>query len=241
MFCKIDGVDIPLVMVGSSPFSGSPQFRENSPIYRKKFLQHADAMVEILKASYEAGARGFHTFSYGKMCDAAKIMQETYDDYVITGGTLPSFAGPDPLIEDLIDAGAKLIFIHASVSDKKESELFKLIDDVTSRGVIPGIAVHNPVPTLEFALENANNIKCFLVPFAVNGFMMGDQKRLEELVDNNKDKSFFGMKTLAAGSVDAQEAFNYISKHNICSVIIGQVDVEEAKLSTKIALESLHN
>jgi pentose-5-phosphate-3-epimerase len=196
-------------------------------------------MVEILESSYEEGARGFHIFSYGKMCDAAKIMLETHSDYVITGSTLPSFAGPDPLIEDLVDVGAKIIFIHASLSDKKETELFKLIDKVSSRGVIPGIAVHTPIPTLEFNLENAKHVKCYLVPFAVNGYMMENQKKLEEMVDINKDKSFFGMKTLAAGSVDAEKAYNYISEHNICSVIIGQVDIQESKLSTKTALEAL--
>ena len=104
--------------------------------------------------------------------------------------------------------------------------------------IIPGIAAHIPVSTIEFALENAN-VKVFLIPFNRRGFMMGYRKKLEELVDNNKDCSFVGMKTLAAGNLDPQKAYEYISKHNICAVTIGMVTEEEAEVSTKIALKAL--
>jgi len=35
------------------------------------------------------------------------------------------------------------------------------------------------------------------------------------------------------------QAFDYISRHNICCVSIGMVTTEEAKLSTEIALKFL--
>ena len=35
------------------------------------------------------------------------------------------------------------------ISDKKDDKLIKLLDDIKSRGIIPGIAAHNPVSTLE--------------------------------------------------------------------------------------------
>ncbi len=192
-------------------------------------------MVEILEACYKAGGRGIEAVSLGKICEAAKIMNETHSDFVVTGSTFP---GPDPRIEDLIDIDAKIIFAHGSVSDKKDDKLLKMLDDISSRGIIPGIAAHNPVSTLEYALENAK-AKAFLIPFNRRGFMMGYRKKLEELVDNNKDCSFVGMKTLAAGNLDPQKAYEYISKHNICAVTIGMVTVEEAEVSTKIALKAL--
>ena len=223
-------------MVGSSTFVGSGQFMEKAKVYRRKFLNHTDAMLEILEASYNVGGRGFHAVKAGKLCDAAKIMKETHDDYVILGSTFP---GPDPCIEDLIDVGAKIIFVHASVSDKKDDYLLKLLDDVASRGVIPGIAAHNPVSTLEFAFENATHVKVFLVPFNAKGLFMGNRKKLEDKIDNKKNFSFFGMKTLAAGKLNPKEAYDYISQHNICAAVIGMVTVEEAEISTKIALEAL--
>ena len=130
-------------------------------------------MIEVLEACYKAGGRGIEAISLGKICEAAKIMNETHSDFVVTGSTLP---GPDPRIEDLIDIGAKIIFAHGSVSDKKDDKLLKMLDDISSRGIIPGIAAHNPVSTLEFALENAKEAKAFLIPFNRRGFMMGYRK-----------------------------------------------------------------
>ena len=73
-------------------------------------------------------------------------MAETHDDFIITGSTFP---GPDPLIEELAKLDAKLIFAHGMISDKKDDKLIELLDDIKSRGIIPGIAAHNPVSTLE--------------------------------------------------------------------------------------------
>lgn len=68
---------------------------------------------------------------------------------------------------------------------------------------------------------------------------MGKRRELEDLVDNNRNKAFFGMKTLAVGKLKPEKAFEYIVQHNICSVIIGQVDLEEVKYSTKVVLDWL--
>lgn len=217
---------------------GAAQFGKNARIYRKKFMNDVDAVLEILEACYKAGGRGIEIVPIGKIVKATKIMKETHNDFVVTGSTFP---GPDPLIEDLIDIEAKIIFAHGIVSDKKDDKLVKMVDDIKSRGVIPGIAAHNPVSTLEYALENLPDVKVFLIPFNKRGMFMGYKKKLEEIVDNTKNCSFVGMKTLAAGKLDPKKAYEYISKHNICAVTIGMVTTEEAEISTKIALEALRS
>ncbi len=228
-------------MIGTSPFIGAGQFGLRAPIYRKKFLYHTEKMLEILEASYNAGGRGIEVcvegcIPPGKICEAARIMKETHDEYVVTGSTYP---GSNPIIEDLIEIEAKLIFVHASVSDRMSKNLKRLLDDISSRGVIAGIAVHNPISTLTFAFEKLKNTNVFLVPFNAEGFIMGNQKKLENLIDSKTDSFFIGMKTLAAGNLNPIKAFEYISKHNICSVAIGMVSIQEAKESTKFALERL--
>ena len=222
--------------VGTSPFLGASQFGKNARVYRRKFLNHADAVLEILEASYEVGGRGIEIILAGKVTEAAKIMAETHDDFVITGSTFP---GPDPLIKELAELGAKIIFAHGMVADKKDDKLEKLIDEIESMGIIPGIAAHNPVSTLESAFENLPNVKAFLIPFNTRGYLMGNQKELEKIVDSHKNHHFMGMKTLAAGKLDPNKAYEYISKHNICCTTIGMVSVNEARESTKMALKSL--
>jgi hypothetical protein len=53
----------------------------------------------------------------GKVSEAARIMAETHDDYIITGSTFPE---PYPLIDELAKLEAKLIFAHGMISDKKD-------------------------------------------------------------------------------------------------------------------------
>ena len=80
--------------VGTSPFLGASQFGKNARVYRRKFLNNAEAVLEILQASYEVGGRGIELVPAGKVTEAAKIMVEIHNDFVITGSTFP---GPDPL------------------------------------------------------------------------------------------------------------------------------------------------
>lgn len=167
---------------------------------------------------------------------AAKVMKDTYSDYVITGSTYP---GKDPKVEALIETGAKLIFVHAIVSDKKDRIMIKLLDFISNRGIIPGIATHEPISMIRYAIENNLNVKAFLIPFNASRKFMGNAEKLEELVDNIKDYYFIGMKTLAAGAIPPQIAFNYIAKHNITAVTIGMVTKQQAEQSTKIALRAL--
>ena len=238
IFYTIEGQKIPLVTVGTSPFLGAGQFGDNAQIYRRKFLHNKQAVLEILEASYEVGGRGIQLIPAGKVNEAAKVMTETHNDFIITGSTFP---GPDPLISELAKLDAKIIFAHGMVSDKKNERLEKLIDEIESMGIIPGIATHSPIPTLDYALEHIPSVKAFLIPFNARGMLMGNQKKLENVVDTHKDKYFIGMKTLAAGKLDPTQAYEYIAHHNICCVTIGMVTIEEAKISTEIALKVLQS
>ena len=235
IFCKIDDIDIPIVSTGTSPFIGAGQFGTNAYKWRKMFLNNPDAIIEILESSYEKGSRGIEVIPSGRILDAAVFMSEKYDDYVITGSTYP---GKDPRIDILNEIGAKLIFVHGMISDDRGQNLISLLDEISGYGIIPGIATHDPLQTISFCLENSLNVRAFLIPFNATGFLMGNQKKLEELVDNTKNVYFIGMKTLAAGEIKPNYAFQYISNHNICAVTIGMVSREQAVESTKIALKS---
>ncbi|MFX1455466.1 MAG: hypothetical protein ACFFDB_08850 [Promethearchaeota archaeon] len=238
LYTVFEGVKIPLVSTGVSPFAGSGQFGAKAEIYREKFFNNADAMLEIMEACYEGGGRGIGAIPFGKVIEAVKIMKETHDDYIITGSTLPQMS-PDPGIEQLVDLDAKIIFVHASISDNRSDRVTKLVEDISSRGIIPGLAVHNPISTMEFAFKNYLGVKTYLVPFNAKGFLMGNQQKLENLIDSKNETAFMGMKTLAAGNLDPTLAYEYISKHNIRAVVIGMVDVEEARNVAKIALKAL--
>ena len=195
-------------------------------------------MLEILKVSYSEGARGIEVIPNGKIIETAQIMSEIHSDYVITGSTYP---GKNSGIDVLVEVGAKLIFVHGMVSDTRGGELLKLLERISSNGIIPGVATHDPIPTIKYCIENSLNVKAFLIPFNANGMLMGNIKELEEIVDKTNNFHFIGMKTLAAGKIKPEVAFQYIANHNICAVTIGMVTKQQAEESTRSALYTLNN
>ncbi len=223
--------------MGSSPFIGAGQFGYKAFEWRRRFLNNPKAMLEILEASYAKGARGIEVIPSGKILEAAQIMSESHSDYVITGSTYP---GEDPKIEILSKNGAKIIFVHGMVSDDKGTNLLRLLDEISNYGIIPGIATHDPIPTIKYCIENSLKVRVYLVPFNADGFLMGNAKELEEIIDNSKNIFYIGMKTLAAGEIKPDLAFKYIANHNISAVTIGMVTKQQAEESTKIALKSLN-
>ncbi|MHA1195139.1 MAG: hypothetical protein ACTSSM_03480 [Promethearchaeota archaeon] len=236
MFYEINNIKIPLISTGTSPFIGAGQFGKNALIWRKKFLENEQEILKILKAGYEEGARGIEVIPIGKILEAAKIMRETYKDYIITGSTYP---GHDNGIKKLLAIETKIIFVHGIISDKRDNKLIKLIDEISSLGIIPGVATHDPIKTIIHVSNNLPDVKLFLVPFNAIGRFMGDKSKLEKIVDDLKDKIFIAMKSLAAGKIEPLKAFNYIKNHNIAALTIGMVSEEQARESTKLALKAL--
>ncbi|MBD3255196.1 MAG: hypothetical protein GF383_08895 [Candidatus Lokiarchaeota archaeon] len=228
---------IPLITTGTSPFIGAGQFGTKGAQWRRKFLDDTEAMVEILEAAYQEGSKGIEVIPIGKILDAAKMMGDTHSDYVITGSTYP---GKNSGIDKLVDVGAKLIFVHAFIADNKNKKLDRLLNQVEFQGAIPGIATHDPINTIKYCLENNVNVKAFLVPFNDRGLYMEDKTELENLVDKTKNYDFIAMKTLAAGRITPETAFNYIARHNISAVTVGMVSIKEAKETTNIALDFLN-
>ena len=236
LFYSIKGFKIPYVTTGTSPFIGAGQFGAKGKKWRRMFLNDSRAMIKILKASYQAGARGIEAIPLGGILKAAKKMKEIHTDYVIAGST---YTGRKSGINELIEAGARLIFVHGMVSDRKGEKLINLVEKINSRGILSGIATHDPINTINHVRENKVQISSFLIPFNATGKFMQDQERLEAIVDETREYSFIAMKTLAAGKIKPKDAFEYVGNHNIDGASIGMVTEKQARESTQIALKCL--
>ncbi|MHA1268271.1 MAG: hypothetical protein ACTSPY_00670 [Candidatus Helarchaeota archaeon] len=231
---ELNGIKLPTLMIGTSPFMGAGQFGVKGIEWRYKFLNNPNLMSELMTRAYECGALGVEMVDVGKIFEAIKLVRKKISSYTVIASTHWSNLN----IQKLVDVcKSKVIFLHGSISDKRELETINnFFDQIKEyKNVIPGIATHEPVRTIQFIQENKINCDIFLIPFNKAGFLMDDKRKLEEIVDNNS-ASFIAMKPLAAGRLHPDEAFEYITEHNISGAAIGLVSIKEIEETIPIAI-----
>ncbi|MHA1279910.1 MAG: hypothetical protein ACTSQI_07925 [Candidatus Helarchaeota archaeon] len=226
-FIQLESKQIPRISIGTSPFIGAGQFGQLGLIWRSSFLHDAEKVAELMKLSYINGAKGVEAIPVGRILDATSIVKEKYHDFTILSSTFWESRENYYLIDKLIAIDAEIIFLHGSISDLRDVNLIRpLLTKIRSAGKIPGIATHYPHRTIPFIHENKLDSPAILLPFNVRGEFMGEQKKVEQLVDS-LDYFFMAMKPLAAGKIPPKKAFPYFKEHNISAVTIGMVTKEE--------------
>jgi hypothetical protein len=231
---KMNGKNIPYISIGTSPFMGAGQFGVRGYRWRSEFLHNPELMSKLMIKSYECGAVGIEMVPIGRIPDAIKLVKEKYPDYIVISSTHWS----DINIEQLAtEYSSTDIFLHGNISDcRNKNQINSLFKEIRSYNVIPGIATHQPYETIKFIQESDLNCEIFLVPFNKMGYLMGNQSRLEKLIDKSSE-TFIEMKSLAVGKIPPREAFEYIGKHNISGITVGLVTIEEIMETVPIALK----
>ncbi|MFX1298866.1 MAG: hypothetical protein ACFFD2_28905, partial [Promethearchaeota archaeon] len=218
---------IPLISIGTSPFMGAGQFGSLGITWRATFFQNAELMANLMIFSYIQGAKGVEAIPTGQILTAGLQVKQKYSDFTILGSTLWESRINDFLIDELINADAKIIFLHGSISDRGDLKLIQtLLSKIRVAGKIPGMATHEPLQTINFIHQHKLDCPAILLPFNLHGAFMGNQKAVEELVDS-LDYFFVAMKPLAAGKIPPQKAFPYLGEHHISAVTVGMVTEEE--------------
>jgi hypothetical protein len=226
-FIELESQKIPRISIGTSPFIGAGQFGPIAITWRMTYLNDANLMAKLMIACYNHGAEGVEVVPVGHILKAAAIVQQTYPDFTILASTLWKSEADNFLIDELIKADAKIIFLHGSISDQRNLNLITpLLSRIRTAGKIPGMSTHEPLQTIPFIQQNKLDCPAILLPFNARGEFMGNQKAVEELVDS-LDYFFVAMKSLAAGKIPPKIAFPYLGQHNISAVTVGMVTEEE--------------
>ncbi|MHA1299391.1 MAG: hypothetical protein ACTSO9_08155 [Candidatus Helarchaeota archaeon] len=235
-FVTLEGKKIPIVSIGTSPFMGAGQFGPKGLLWRQKFLNNPENVSELLVETAQNGGMGIEIVPVGKISEALPVVNEKFPEFTVTGST---YWEKPYRIDKLNEIGAEIIFIHGAITDRMNLEEIKnIIQHIRILNRIPGIATHNPTKTIPFIEQSGLDCPAILVPFNKLGIFMEDQKLLERIVDNS-NKFFVAMKSLGAGRIKPEEAFQYLSEHNISAVAIGMVTFDEIKESVPVALEKL--
>lgn len=232
---KVEGVDIPRILLGTSPFLGAGQFGVRAYQYYKHFFENPRNITDLVIEAINFGVRGIQLVAYREIVEAIRRAQvETGVELVIIG-SLP-FDRPEEGLDCLSSLPTKAVLLHGEETDRLN---FKVLESWLGRirelGFIPGVATHKPDIVLPELLESKLDFQVVLLPFNAAGFLMGKKEKVFDVV-RRSDKSFIAMKTLAAGRLKPREALEYLfSCEGIDSVAIGVATMEEVKETFSIA------
>ena len=142
------GLEVPRILLGTSPFIGAGQFGGKSIIYYRRFYMKPENIVNLVCFCMELGVLGIQLLPYSRLVKAVKKAEE------IVGKELTVIAviGPDNPKEDIEKfSGLKIaaILLHAGLTDIRNQKLISsLMKEIEKEDYIPGLATHKPYSTL---------------------------------------------------------------------------------------------
>lgn len=232
---RIEGVEVPRVIIGSSPFIGAGQFGPRSVYYYNKF-SNPENIANILIVAADLGLPAVHIIPYPNVIEGVRIAEkETGITFHKSGSTLPDATAS---IAELQQMRADIVFIHGVITDRMNVGVIQKIEaQISGMGMIPGVAIHNTLPVLAWLKDHRKHLtlKTILAPLNVAGEFVGDITQTLELLKELK-MNVFAMKTLAAGAIPPEKALRFVFETNLVKVAtFGVASEEEVKQSITVA------
>lgn len=233
---KIFNKIMPRILLGTSPFIAATHFGHRSRLYQLDLYNQPENIVKIIKRSYELGIQGIQLTPFPPVVDAFRKAVDDGCEMKIIGTVRPNKEKED--INLLSELGADAMLLHADITDTYDwaaiSHYLKIIEMKNS---ISGLITHKPFETTSKLLNSPirDLFNLYMVPLNKLGYLMDtnifmDKERAEfRNLIKKLDKIIIANKTLAAGILTPNEAFNYIKTVDFVDLItIGIASEAEA-------------
>ena len=227
----IDGIEVPCLMIGTSPFLGAGQFGLRAREYYQRFYLNPANIANLLVEAAEFDITWVQAIAckpITKAIEEARKRTQRQIQIVATVG-VEQF---EPELELVKDLGAKIILTHARITDRLDSyfrDCIKRIDDIA----IAGAVTHNPGVVIP-KLSSYDEVKMIMAAINLAGRFMNPSADSTLDAIKNTEKIVLGKKTLAAGPLQPREALEYVTEH-VYGVAIGVTSTEELKETFAIA------
>ena len=216
-------------ILGSNPFSGFSHQGEA----RDAVMRHYFTTAHIKETLYQAEALGVNTMLGRTDHHVMRVLMEYWDE----GGKLQWFAQTCPEVGDhqacvsrAVSGGAVACHIHGGVMDyllaqNKLAEIPAVIDSIRQKGLLAGIAGHNPA-VFEWAEEHLD-VDYYICSYYnashrdqraehVSGtkewFLSEDREIMATLIQR-LSRPVIHYKVMAAGRNDPAEALAFTARH----------------------------
>ncbi|MCG2728533.1 MAG: hypothetical protein L6244_07805, partial [Candidatus Methanoperedenaceae archaeon] len=139
-------LDLPRLMLGTSPFIGAGQFGSKSQDYRRRFFDTPDNMTRLFVHSAKLGVKAVQLVGYQPLVAALRKAQVTAGDFFVAV-TIPrgDFASNLGLVSSL---EPEFVSVHAQFCDGIDAMLSEWIDMIKDTGAKPAASTHSPGTTI---------------------------------------------------------------------------------------------
>ena len=226
---RVDGVEVPRILLGTSPFVGAGQFGARSMQYYWRFYMNPENIVDLVCASAELGVVGIQLLSEDVLLRAVRRAEERLGFRFTVVATVGP-GSPIDGVRKMLEFQTVAMLVHGGITDRRSKRvLSKILDEIRSHGCLAGIATHEPSRTLRWMMEADLDVDMVMLPMNKRGrFMDAPPEEIADLV-KALGKPAIGKKVLAAGAIPPEEAIEYVASLGcIDAVALGVTSREEA-------------
>ncbi len=234
---NVKGKEIPKTLLGTSPFIGAAQFGHRARLYQLDLYNQPENILKVIRKSYELGVKGIQLVPYDAVVQALQWAIDEGCDLNIVGTVRPNCESEDIVL--LSELGANSMLLHGMITDKLSFNYLELIlEEIQGTDAISGLVTHRPFNTTK-NLINSTIIDLFdiyMVPVNKNGYLMdtdvfmkNERAELRYLI-KKLDKTIIAKKTMAAGILTPNDAFDYLKTLDYVDLItVGIASEAEAE------------
>lgn len=230
---SIGEVEVPRLMLGTSPFIGAGQFGSRSMKYHLLFARDPKNVTELIVEAAKMGITWVQVLGYEFLVNAVEEARDiTKIDIQVVGSIGEGdFDSQFDLMKRL---DAKIILTHGIVTDRLDNRFEDYIHRI-GEVAIAGAVTHQPGKTVS-SLSDYDNVKIIMAPINKAGWFMSPSPQMSLEAIRNTDKVVIGKKVLAAGDLKPREALEYVADF-VYGVTIGIASSEELKETFTVAKE----
>jgi len=230
----VRGMEVPAVMLGTSPFIGAGQFGKKAESYYNHFFLRPENITRVVADAMVLGCNAVQVIGYAQVVEAVQKAAKRAAAELFLLGTV-GLGSIEREIEMLLEAGAQGVIIHGSLADRDMAFAREYLSPLRERGLVTGIATHRPGMTIP-RVEEMEEVEIILCPLNKMGRFMEPSVESTLRAIESSSKMIMAMKPLAAGMLSPQEGLSYIADR-VAGFAVGIASREEAEETFEAAGE----
>ncbi|MBE0516304.1 MAG: hypothetical protein IBX41_02780 [Methanophagales archaeon] len=228
-------VQIPKLMLGTSPFIGAGQFGRKAYEYRKKFFYNERTMEQLFIKSATLDVNAVQLIVYESLVNAVKAAEKEIGANFFVAATIPSGQQFERDLELIKPLKPEIVAIHALFCDTLDPRINGWIKEIRELGASPAASTHYPGETIEELDRAGYDLDVYLAPVNPVGYAMEPSYESTLKALESTEKQVIAIKPLAAGSLKPTESvFTFIYRYAE-SISVGIVSEEEMEETYSIA------